>query len=156
VKSSVNDAGAGAAWSHIIGWSQSRKTMRLRQLLNRSDVQHKQKTCFKMAPRVLRPHHFYAAPGSDFGLQFWCGSGGSGAASTFLPGFLMRLLNTCLFLIVLFLTSGLAPELHLFTAPAAVKRRGSGRTERMWLRPHWKDVAPAALKRCGSGSSTLI
>jgi hypothetical protein len=33
------------------------------------------KTCFKMAPRVLRPHHFYGAPGSDFGLKFLCGSG---------------------------------------------------------------------------------
>jgi hypothetical protein len=28
------------------------------------------KTCFKIAPRVLRPHHVYAAPGSDFGLKF--------------------------------------------------------------------------------------
>jgi hypothetical protein len=29
-----------------------------------------------MAPRVPRPHHFYAAPGSNFGLKFLCGSGG--------------------------------------------------------------------------------
>jgi hypothetical protein len=57
-----------------------------------------------MAPRVLR-HHFYAAQGSNFGLKFLCSFGGSGAASTFLPGFFMGLRNTCFFLIVLFLTS---------------------------------------------------
>jgi hypothetical protein len=51
-----------------------KKAMLLRQLLLRSDVQHKNKTCFKTTPRVLRPHHFYAAPGSDFGLKFLCGS----------------------------------------------------------------------------------
>jgi ribosomal protein L32 len=55
----------GAASSHNIGWSRSRKVMRLRQLQLRSSVQQK-KTCFK----ISRPHYVYAAPGSDFGLKF--------------------------------------------------------------------------------------
>jgi hypothetical protein len=36
----------------------------------------------------------------------------------------------------IFITSVLAPELNLFTAPAEVKGCGSGRTEWMRLRPH--------------------
>jgi hypothetical protein len=59
----------GATSSHNIGWSRSRKVMRLRQLQLRSYVQQK-KTCFKIAPRVLWPYYVYAAPGSDFELKF--------------------------------------------------------------------------------------
>jgi hypothetical protein len=44
---------------------------------------------------------------------------------TFSPGVFMLLRNTCFFWIVLCWTSGLAPELHFFTALAAVKGCGS-------------------------------
>jgi hypothetical protein len=71
LKSSVNDAGAGSVWSHIIGWSRSCKPM---QLLLRTDVQHDKHVSKRgggtVFPSVVEPHHFGGAVAATR-----CGSG---------------------------------------------------------------------------------
>jgi hypothetical protein len=57
----------GAALSHIIGWSWSRKAMRLRQLLLRTDIQHNKHVSKQGGGTVFssvvepEPHHFGGA-----------------------------------------------------------------------------------------------
>jgi hypothetical protein len=80
LKSSVNEAEAGAVWSrieiHIIGWSRSRKAMRLRQLLLRSYVQHNKHVSKRSGGTVFssvvdpEPHNFGGTVASTR-----CGSG---------------------------------------------------------------------------------
>jgi hypothetical protein len=103
----------GAALSHISGWSRSRKAMRLRQLLLRIDVQHNKHVSKRGGGTVVEPEPYHF--------------GGAIAATRCSSGSRIKIFY---------------PEPHqnvaapqLFTAPAAVKGCGSGRTERMrlWL-----------------------
>jgi hypothetical protein len=144
VKSSFNNAGAGALWSRIEPQHrlEPEPEPRLRPLQLRSYVQQQKKhfqNCTKSSAAALCLRGSRLRLRVKILMRLWR----LRSRITFSPAFLMRLRNTCFFLIVLFWTSGLAPELHFFTAPAAVKGCGSGRTERMRLRLPWKSVAPA-------------
>jgi hypothetical protein len=99
--------------------------MRLRQLLLRTDVQHYKhvsKRCGgTVFSSVVEPHHFGGAVAATR-----CGSGSR--IKIFYPElhhFDAAPQHLC-FLIVLYCTSGLVPEPHLFMAPAALKGCGSG------------------------------
>jgi hypothetical protein len=120
----------GAGSSHNIGWSRSRKVLRLRQLQLRSYVQQKK--------HVSKLHHEFCGRimftrlrlRVKILMRLWR----LRSRITFSPGFLMRLRNACFFLIV-WRRSCISLRLRLQLKDAvALKGCGSGCPERVWLR----------------------
>jgi hypothetical protein len=97
----------GAALSHIIGWSRSHKAMRLRQLLLRTDVQHNKHILKRDGGTVFSS---VVEPEPQGAASFWWSCSCNKMRLRLLhPKIvtwsrinMMRLRNTCFYLIVLF------------------------------------------------------
>jgi hypothetical protein len=117
----------GAASSHIIGWSRSRKAMQLRQLLLRTDVQHNKHVSKPGGGTVFssvvepEPHHFGGAVAATS-----CGSG----IKIFYPE---PHQNDAAPQHCFFLNRSI---LNIRFGAGDASLYGSGCSKRKWLRPH--------------------